>query len=57
MAADSWGMAHLILGDIHANREALEAVLVHVQGRYDQNDRCPGRRPRQLAPEDETGAT
>jgi predicted phosphodiesterase len=29
-------MAHLILGDIHANREALEAVLLHAHGRYDQ---------------------
>lgn len=29
-------MPHLVLGDIHGNREALEAVLVHAQGRYDQ---------------------
>jgi predicted phosphodiesterase len=29
-------MTFLILSDIHANREALEAVLAHAQGRYDE---------------------
>ena len=29
-------MTFLILSDIHGNREALEAVLAHAQGRYDQ---------------------
>ncbi len=29
-------MRYLILSDIHGNREALEAVLVHAHGRYDQ---------------------
>lgn len=29
-------MTFLIVSDIHANREALEAVLAHAQGRYDQ---------------------
>ena len=29
-------MPYLILSDIHGNREALEAVLAHAQGRYDQ---------------------
>src|SRR5580765_3367523 len=29
-------MPYLILSDIHGNREALEAVLDHAQGRYDQ---------------------
>lgn len=29
-------MPYLILADIHGNREALEAVLAHAQGRYDQ---------------------
>lgn len=32
----SENVAYLILGDIHANREALEAVLVHAKGFYDQ---------------------
>ena len=29
-------MPYLILADIHGNREALEAVLAHASGRYDQ---------------------
>jgi predicted phosphodiesterase len=29
-------MRYLILADIHGNREALEAVLAHAQGQYDQ---------------------
>jgi predicted phosphodiesterase len=29
-------LTYLILGDIHANREALEAVLDHARGRYDE---------------------
>lgn len=29
-------MPYLILSDIHGNREALEAVLAHAQGHYDQ---------------------
>jgi hypothetical protein len=29
-------MPYLILSDIHANREALEAVIRHAQGHYDQ---------------------
>src|SRR6266851_6134677 len=29
-------MPYLILSDVHGNREALEAVLDHAQGRYDQ---------------------
>jgi predicted phosphodiesterase len=29
-------VAHLILADMHGNREALEAVLAYASGRYDQ---------------------
>ena len=29
-------MRYLVLSDIHANREALEAVAARIEGRYDQ---------------------
>ena len=29
-------MPYLILSDMHGNREALEAVVAHAQGRYDE---------------------